>query len=91
MSPAIRWPWVAQIRARLPVQEEPEVQAIWSVKSAAENFRLYGRADTPHVAYVEILTAWEAAVSAAVSDTQPIEEALAEGNAAIQSILDRTA
>ncbi len=83
------WATSGQIPARLSVQQHPEVQAIWSVKSAAENFAKYGRADTPHKAYVEILTQWEAAISAAMSNTTPMREALAEGNKAIQAILDR--
>jgi ABC-type glycerol-3-phosphate transport system substrate-binding protein len=83
------WAQSGQIPARLSVQQDPEVQAIWSVKSAAENFANYGRADTPHKAYVEILTAWEAAISAAMTNTTPLQQALDEGNAAIQSILDR--
>jgi ABC-type glycerol-3-phosphate transport system substrate-binding protein len=83
------WATSGQIPARLSVQKEPDVQSIWSVKSAAENFEKYGRADTPHKAYVEILTAWEAAISAAMTNTTPLKDALAEGNATIQAILDR--
>jgi ABC-type glycerol-3-phosphate transport system substrate-binding protein len=83
------WAQSGQIPARLSVQQDPEVQAIWSVKSAAENFAQYGRADTPHKAYVEILTAWEAAISAAMTNTTPLQQALDEGNTTIQAILDR--
>ena len=83
------WATSGQIPARLSVQDDPDVQAIWSVKSAAENFNNYGKTDVPHKAFIEIQTAWEAAVSAAVSNTQPIEEAMNEGTAAIQAILDR--
>lgn len=83
------WATSGQIPARLSVQNDPDVQAIWSVKSAAENFNAYGKPDVPHKAFIEIQTAWEAAVSAAVSNTQPIEEAMNDGTAAIQAILDR--
>ena len=83
------WATSGQIPARLSVQNLPEVQDIWSVKSAAANFNEYGQTDVPHVAFIEIQTAWEAAVSAAVADTQPIEEALNDGNTTIQAILDR--
>lgn len=84
------WAQSGQIPARLSVQEKESVQSIWSVKSAAENFEKYGKADTPHKAYTEILTAWEAAIGAAMSNVKPLKEALDEGNAAIQAILDRT-
>lgn len=85
------WATSGQIPARLSVQKKDSVQSIWSVKSAAENFEKYGKADTPHKAYTEILTAWEAAIGAAMSNVKPLKEALDEGNAAIQAILDRTA
>jgi ABC-type glycerol-3-phosphate transport system substrate-binding protein len=85
------WAQSGQIPARLSVQQDPEVQGIWSVKSAAENFSKYGKADTPHKAYTEILTAWEAAIGAAMANVKPLKEALDEGNAAIQAILNRTA
>lgn len=83
------WATSGQIPARLSVQQLPEVQEIWSVKSASENFNNYGQTDVPHKAFIEIQTAWEAAVSTAVTNTQPIEDALNEGNATIQAILDR--
>jgi ABC-type glycerol-3-phosphate transport system substrate-binding protein len=83
------WATSGQIPARLSVQQDPEVQSIWSVKSAAENFNNYGQTDVPHKAFIEIQTAWEAAISAAVANTTPLEQAMQEGNDAIQAILDR--
>jgi multiple sugar transport system substrate-binding protein len=83
------WATSGQIPARLSVQQDSDVQSIWSVKSAAENFNKYGQTDVAHKAFIEIQTAWEAAISAAVANTQPIEEALNSGNVAIQAILDR--
>ncbi|MCB0064486.1 MAG: extracellular solute-binding protein [Caldilineaceae bacterium] len=83
------WATSGQIPARTSVQQDPEVQAIWSVKSAAENFAKYGKTDVPHKAFIEIQTAWEAAIGAAMSQTTPLQQALDEGNATIQAILDR--
>jgi ABC-type glycerol-3-phosphate transport system substrate-binding protein len=83
------WATSGQIPARLSVQQDPDVQAIWSVKSASENFNNYGQTDVPHKAFIEIQTAWETALSAAVANTTPVEQALNEGNDAIQAILDR--
>lgn len=83
------WATSGQIPARISVQQDPDVQAIWSVKSAAENFNQYGKTDVPHKAFIEIQTAWEAAIGAAMSNTTPLAQALEEGNTAIQAILDR--
>lgn len=83
------WATSGQIPARLSVQKDPKVQSIWSVKASAEAFQKYGRADFPHKAFIEIQTAWEAAVSAALANTVPLQEALDTGNQQIQSILDR--
>jgi ABC-type glycerol-3-phosphate transport system substrate-binding protein len=83
------WATSGQVPARLSVQEDPDVQGIWSVKAFAEQFKAIGRTDVPHVAATEIQTAWEAAVSGALANTTPVQEALNEGNQQIQSILDR--
>ncbi len=83
------WATSGQIPARLSVQKDPEVQAIWSVKAAAEAFNKQGYTETPHKAFIELQTAWEIAVGAALSNTTPIKEALDAGNDQIQSILDR--
>lgn len=83
------WATSGQIPARVSVQQHPDVQAIWSVKAAAEQFNTIGVTEVPHPAFIEIQTAWEAAVGAALTNTTPVAEALQEGNAAIQSILDR--
>ena len=83
------WATSGQIPARVSVQQDPDVQAIWSVKAAADEFNSIGVTEVPHKAFIEIQTAWEAAVGAALTNTTPVAEALAEGNTAIQSILDR--
>lgn len=83
------WATSGQIPARLTVQKDPAVQEIWSVKAAAEAFGKQGYTETPHKAFVELQTAWETAVSAALANTTPLKEALDQGNAAIQAILDR--
>ncbi len=83
------WATSGQIPARLSVQQDPAVQAIWSVKAAAEAFGKQGYTETPHKAFIELQTAWETAVSAALANTTPLPDALNEGNQAIQAILDR--
>lgn len=83
------WATSGQIPARLSVQKDPTVQSIWSVKASAEAFNQFGRTDFPHKAFIEIQTAWESAVSAALANTTPLKEALDAGNQQIQSILDR--
>jgi maltose-binding protein MalE len=83
------WATSGQIPARISVQQDPDVQAIWSVKAAAEQFNAFGRTEVPHPAFIEIQTVWETAVSAAVTNTTPLIEALQGGNEQIQAILDR--
>jgi multiple sugar transport system substrate-binding protein len=83
------WATSGQIPARLSVQQDPDVQAIWSVKAAADQFNAFGRTEVPHPAFIEIQTAWETAVGAAITNTTPLEEALRSGSEQIQAILDR--
>ncbi len=83
------WATSGQIPARLSVQQDADVQAIWSVKAAADQFNSIGRTEVPHKSFIEIQTAWETAVSAVLTNTTPIAQALEEGNAAIQEILNR--
>jgi ABC-type glycerol-3-phosphate transport system substrate-binding protein len=83
------WATSGQIPARLSVQKDPDVQAIWSVKAASDAFAKQGHTETPHKAFIELQTAWETAVGAALANTTPLKEALDTGNAQIQSILDR--
>jgi ABC-type glycerol-3-phosphate transport system substrate-binding protein len=83
------WATSGQVPARLSVQQNASVQDIWSVKAAAEGFNTIGRTEVPHKAFIEIQTAWETAVSAALAQTTPLEEALQQGNDQIQAILDR--
>ncbi len=83
------WATSGQIPARVSVQKDPKVQAIWSVKAAADEFNSIGVTEVPHKAFIEIQTAWEAAVSAALTNATPLADALKDGNSQIQSILDR--
>ena len=83
------WATSGQIPARLSVQGDPAVQGIWSVKSNADGFNRFGRTEFPHKSFIEIQTAWEAAVGAALAKTTPVKEALTAGNKVIQAILDR--
>lgn len=83
------WATSGQIPARLSVQKKDSVQSIWSVKGASEAFAKQGYTETPHKAFIELQTAWETAVGAAMSNTEPLKDALDKGNAAIQAILDR--
>ena len=55
----------------------------------AEEFNTIGVTEVPHKAFIEIQTAWETAVGAALTNATPLADALNEGNTAIQSILDR--
>lgn len=83
------WATSGQIPARLSVQKDPDVQKIWSVKAAAAAFNKQGHTEVPHKAFIELQTAWETAVGAALANTTPLKEALDGGNSAIQAILDR--
>ncbi|MEZ4727330.1 MAG: hypothetical protein R3E79_09375 [Caldilineaceae bacterium] len=74
---------------RALVQQDPDVQAICPSSLWQENFAKYGKTDVPHKAFIEIQTAWEAAIGAAMSNTTPLAQALEEGNTTIQAILDR--
>lgn len=83
------WATSGQVPARLSVQQDPDVQSIWSVKAFAEEFTKIGRTDVPHKSITEIVTAWEAAVSGALANTTPVKESMSEGSKAIQAILAR--
>jgi ABC-type glycerol-3-phosphate transport system substrate-binding protein len=84
------WAQSGQVPALESVQALPEVQAIESVAKAAEQFNQFGRTDTAHKAFIEIQTAWETAVGNALSSPDAnIQQALTDGNTAIQAILDR--
>jgi len=83
------WATSGQIPARLSVQQSADVQAIWSVKAAADAFNKIGHTEVPHKAFIEIQTAWETAVSGALGNTTPVDQALKDGAQQIQAILDR--
>ncbi len=84
------WANAGQVPALKSVQESEEVQAFPSVAEAAAQFNEIGRTDFAHPAFLEIQTAYETAVSAALTGPyEGIEQALADGDAVIQAILDR--
>lgn len=84
------WATSGQVPALKSVQASPEVQAIPSVAKAAEQFNAIGRTDLAHKSFIEIQTAYETAVSAALaSPDADVEALLKEGDAVIQGILDR--
>jgi len=83
------WATSGQVPARLSVQQKESVQSIWSVKAAAEEFNSIGRTEVPHKSFIEIQTAWETAVGAALAKTTPLPQALQQGSQQIQAILDR--
>jgi ABC-type glycerol-3-phosphate transport system substrate-binding protein len=84
------WATSGQVPALKSVQALPEVQEIESVAKAAEQFNAIGRTDLSHKSFIEIQTAYETAVSAALSSPDAdVAQALMEGDAVIQGILDR--
>ncbi|HEU4326175.1 MAG TPA: extracellular solute-binding protein [Roseiflexaceae bacterium] len=83
------WATSGQVPARLSVQQKPSVQALPSVAAAAKQFAEVGRAGQSHKYINEIVTAYEAAFSAALSGTSPAEQAMNEAHTAVQAILDR--
>lgn len=83
------WATSGQVPAKLAVQETLTAEDYPSVVQAAAQFNEIGRTDAPHKAFIEIQQAWETAVSAAMADTVPVQQALDEANAQIQAILDR--
>jgi multiple sugar transport system substrate-binding protein len=85
------WATSGQVPARLSVQQKPSVQQIPSVAVAAKQFSEIGRAGQSHPAINEIVTAYEAAFSAVLANTTPVEQAMNDAHTAVQQILDRTA
>ena len=83
------WATSGQVPARLSVQNSPTVQEGWSTRVAAEEFSTIGQPDINHRYFNEIQVTWEAAVSAALANTQPLEEAMEQGHQQLQAILDR--
>jgi ABC-type glycerol-3-phosphate transport system substrate-binding protein len=84
------WATSGQVPALKSVQALPEVQEIESVAKAAEQFNAIGRTDFAHKAFIEIQTAYETAVGTALSSPDAnVEQALKDGDAVIQAILDR--
>lgn len=83
------WATSGQVPARLSVQNKPTVQNIPSGKAAAAQFLEIGRPGQSHKSINEIVTAYEAAFSAALAGTTPAKAALDEAQTQVQAILDR--
>ncbi len=83
------WATSGQVPARLSVQQKPSVQAIPSGKTAAAQFKAIGRPGQKHPEINEIVTVYEAAFTAALAGTTPVEQALNDAHTQIQAILDR--
>jgi ABC-type glycerol-3-phosphate transport system substrate-binding protein len=83
------WATSGQVPARLSVQKKDTVQAIRTVKVAGEQFQKIGRPGQAHPSINEIVAAYEAAFSAALSGSTPTEQAMNEAHTAVQAILDR--
>ena len=84
------WATSGQVPAYASVQALPEVQAIESVATAAEQFNAIGRTSLPHKAFIEIQTGYETAVGNALASADAdVEAELAAGCEVIQAVLDR--
>jgi len=84
------WATSGQVPAYASVQKLPEVQAIESVATAAEQFNEIGRTSLPHKAFIEIQTAYETAVgNALASADSDVALELEAGCDVIQAVLDR--
>ena len=84
------WATSGQVPALKAVQALPEVHAIPSVAKAAEQFNAIGSTDFSSKYFIEIQTAWETAVGNALSSADAdVAQALKDGNAVIQAVLDR--
>jgi ABC-type glycerol-3-phosphate transport system substrate-binding protein len=84
------WATSGQVPALKDVQQLPEVQALPSVAMAADQFNAIGSTDLSSKYFIEIQTAWETAVGNALSSADAdVAQALADGNAIIQAVLDR--
>lgn len=86
------WSKSGQVPANPAVLSDPEVQSHPSVVAAAEQFNTIGRVDSVAMSpkFLEIQTAWETAVSAALASADAdVAAELKKGNEQIQAILDR--
>lgn len=84
------WTNAGQVPALKSVQQSAEVQAVTSVAVAADEFNEIGRTDLSHKSFIEIQTAYEAAIGNALSNPdQPVDQALKDGAVQVQAILDR--
>jgi len=84
------WATSGQVPARLSVQNKPSVQEIPSGKVAAAQFKEIGRPGQSHPDINEIVTIYEAAFSASLAGTTPVEQAMNDAHTQVQAILDRS-
>lgn len=84
------WATSGQVPGYASVQELPEVQAIESVATAAEQFKAIGRTSLAHRSFLEIQTAYETAVGNALASADAnVQAELEAGCDVIQAVLDR--
>jgi ABC-type glycerol-3-phosphate transport system substrate-binding protein len=84
------WATSGQVPGKIAVQSEPEVQAIESVATAAEQFNAIGRTSSPHKAYIEVQTAYETAVGNALASADAdVAAELQAGAEQMRAILAR--
>lgn len=82
------WATSGQVPGYASVQELPEVRAIASVATAADQFNEIGRTSLPHKSFIEIQTAYETAVgNALASQGANVEAELKAGCEVIQAVL----
>jgi len=84
------WATSGQVPARLSVQQKPSVQNIPSGKTASAEFKAIGRPGQTHPDINEIVTIYEAAFSAALAGTTPVDQAMNDAHTQVQAILDRS-
>ena len=84
------WATSGQVPAKIAVQSAPEVQAIESVATAAEQFNAIGRTSSPHKSYIEVQTAYETAVGNALASADAdVAAELQAGAEQMRAILAR--
>ena len=84
------WATSGQVPGKMAVQQSDAVQAIESVATAADQFNAIGRTSVAHKAFIEIQTAYETAVGAALaSPDADVAAELQAGAEQIRAILAR--
>jgi ABC-type glycerol-3-phosphate transport system substrate-binding protein len=85
------WAESGQVPARYSQQEQLDPEKYPSTVVFAEAFREMGKFEPPHVALIELQSAYEPELDAMWNDVKPIPDGLRDANARVQAILDRAA